>query len=124
MIKSDDIGSWVIDTENNGTPEHPIHFPFVSYSEVVSHFMSDVYAFVNEDEELTRYRDILKENNIEWDSDSMEEVDVSSLNGKCIIALIIGVLREDYFCEGALFEFFKNGSILKWLERLAEIDNY
>ena len=35
IIQVDSIGEWVIDKENNGTPEHPIQMPFVDYSEMV-----------------------------------------------------------------------------------------
>ena len=30
LISKDDIGTWVIDRENDGSMEHPIHFPFFS----------------------------------------------------------------------------------------------
>ena len=28
IIQADSIGEWVIDKENDGTPEHPIQMPF------------------------------------------------------------------------------------------------
>ena len=34
-IKDDSFGEWIIDRENDGTPEHPKQFPFVHYSRVV-----------------------------------------------------------------------------------------
>ena len=33
-IKDDSIGEWIVDKENDGTPEHPIQMPFVVYSRV------------------------------------------------------------------------------------------
>lgn len=56
--------------------------PCVRYSEMVSNFIDDVYTFEesNKDMELTRYGDILKENGLEWGTDSMKDADVSSLN--------------------------------------------
>jgi len=68
-VRADSIGYWVIDNENDGTPEHPIQFPFVAYTGIVHRFIDDVYAFekANKDMELTRYGDILKQNNIEVD---------------------------------------------------------
>ena len=30
-IKDDSIGEWVVDTENDGTSEHPIQMPYVAY---------------------------------------------------------------------------------------------
>lgn len=45
MIQADSFGEWVIDKENDGTPEHPIQMPFVGYSEMVNNFIDDVYTF-------------------------------------------------------------------------------
>jgi len=66
---------------------------------------------------LTRYGDILKDNGIEWDTESMKNADVSISNVQCIGA-IMGAVRAERFCNGALLDFFKSGYILKWLERL------
>ena len=53
----------------------------------------------------------------------MSEADVSSLDGQCIMALIMGAVRAERFCDGALLRFFREGCIRKWLERLKEIDD-
>jgi ADP-ribosyl-[dinitrogen reductase] hydrolase len=34
----------------------------------------------------------------------------------------MGAIRAVRFCDGALLEFCKDGSIIKWLGRLKEID--
>ena len=119
------IGDWVIDEENDGTPEHPIQMPFVAYSEIVNRFIDDVYTFeaANKDMMLTSYDEILKKNGLRWDMEAMKDADVSLLNAQCIMALIMGAVRAERFCEGALLSFFKNGSILKWLERLKEFED-
>ena len=124
QLKDDSIGNWVIDRENDGTPEHPKQKPFVNYSEMVHHFIDDVYDFEekNKDFELTRYGEILEKNGLEWGSKSMSEADVSSLDAQCVMALIMGAVRAERFCDGALLGFFKDGSIKKWLERLKKID--
>ncbi len=119
-IQTDSIGKWIIDQKNDGTLEHPIQMPFVDYSEIVRNFIDDVYIFEesNKDMELTRYGDILKDYDIEWDIESMKNADVSIVNVQCVLALIMGAVRAERFCDGALLDFFKNGYILKWLERL------
>ena len=124
LLEEDAIGTWFTDLENDGTPEHPIQMPFVNYSEMVHHFIDDVYAFVdeNKDFELNHYYDILEQNGLEWGSKSMSEADVSRLDGKCVMAMIVGAVRAERFCDGALLGFFKEGSIKKWLERLNELD--
>ena len=124
LLEDDNFGTWIIDRENDGSPEHPIQMPFVNYSEMVHNFIKDVYDFEekNKDFELTRYGEILEKNGLEWGSKSMSEADVSSLDGQCIMALIMGAVRAERFCDGALLGFFKDGSIKKWLERLKKID--
>ncbi|WP_138825371.1 DUF6508 domain-containing protein [Bacillus altitudinis] len=124
MLQGDDIGEWVIDQENDGTAEHPIQMPYVNYSETVRRFIEDVYTFAEQyqEMELTRYREILKENGIEWGMNDMEDVDVSNLNSQCVLALIMGVLRAERFCDGVILDFFTNGTIVKWLERLERLE--
>ena len=124
LIYNDEFGEWVIDRENDGTKEHPIQFPYVNYSEMVTAFVKDVYAFDEEHKEfeLNRYGETLEKNGIDWGRKSMSNADVSTLDAKCVLALIVGAVRAERFCDGALLEFFENGSVRKWLTRLLEID--
>ncbi|WP_163115473.1 DUF6508 domain-containing protein [Bacillus safensis] len=120
MLREDHIGEWVIDQENDGTAERPIQMPFVHYSETVQRFIEDVYTFAEQHQELEliRYREILKENGIEGGLNDIENVDISNLNAQCVLALIMGGMRAERFCEGAVFNFFKSENMLKCLERL------
>lgn len=124
IIRFDGIGKWIIDKENDGTLEHPIQMPFVDYTELVHSFIDDVYIFEesNKNMELTHYEDVLRKNDIEWSTESMKKADVSNLNAQCVLALIMGVVRAERFCDGVLLDFFKSGSIVKWLERLSSIE--
>lgn len=124
LLRRERLGEWVIDKENDGTAEHPIQMPYVNYSETVRRFIEDVYTFAEQHQEMeiTRYREILKENGIEWGMNDMEDVDVSNLNSQCVLALIMGVLRAERFCEGVILDFFTNGTIVKWLERLERLE--
>lgn len=38
------------------------------------------------------------------------------------MALLLGAVRAERFCDGALLGFFEDGSIRRWLVRLREID--
>ena len=120
----DEKGMWIIDKENDGTPEHPIQMPYVNYSRLVRDFTDDVYSFVDKYEEmgLRSYAEILKENGIEWGMDSMSTAVVENIDAKCVIAMILGALRAERFCDGALLGFFENGSIARWIERLKKLD--
>ena len=82
------------------------------------------YDFVKEHEDLGLYQygNILEENGLAWDSEVMKNADVSKLDGRTVLALIMGAIRADHFCDGALMDFFESGSIQKWLQRLKQID--
>lgn len=124
QLDGDNVGTWIIDKENDGTPEHPIQMPFVNYSDMVHHFLDDVYEYVEsyKDLGLNKYGEILERNGLEWGAKSMSEADVSKLDAQCVMALIVGAVLAERFCDGALLGFFKDGSIQKWLTRLKEID--
>ena len=71
---------------------------------------------------LTRYADILERAGLEWGSESMEGADVSALDGKTVMALLVGAVRAERFCDGALLGFLESGCIGRWLQRLRQID--
>ena len=123
-FKDTEFGTWIIDKKNEGTPEHPIQFPFVNYSRVVDQFIDDVYSFVDNHEEmgLHSYIKILEDNGIQWSWEPMVNAEVDDLDAQCIIALIFGAIRADMFGEGTLLAFLKEGLITKWLERLKTLD--
>ena len=125
MLYEDKYGTWIVDNKSKGTLEDPIHMPFVDYSSAVIELEKAIYAFVDEypNYELTKYSEILNANGLKWDSESMRKADVSKANGQLVMALLVGALRADRFCEGALFGFCNDGSVLRWLNRLKEIDD-
>lgn len=118
-------GKWIVDRENDGTQEHPIQFPFVAYTKMVKEFTDKVYRFVDEhkDLELNHYYNILAAAGIEWSGKSMENINVETLDGITIMALIVGAIRAERFCDGALLGFLESGCIKRWLLRLQEIDS-
>ena len=122
-IKDKDFGKWIIDHENDGSPEHPIQVPFVNYSECVRELEHAIYEFdeKNPDMELHNYGEILEKNGIKWETRSMEAADVSKLDGAAITALLLGAVRAERFCDGAWMGFLESGAVLRWLERLQEL---
>lgn len=123
-LEESDFGKWIVDRENDGTPEHPIQIPGVNYEKVVIDLETEVISFVNthEDMGLTAYSDILERHGIKWEKKSMSSADVSDLDAVTVLALLVGAVRAERFCGGALLSFCKNGCIAKWLRRLKEID--
>jgi ADP-ribosyl-[dinitrogen reductase] hydrolase len=71
---------------------------------------------------LHNYHAILARYGLEWSDTALRSADVQHLDEQAILALIMGVIRAERFCEGVLLAYFKDGYIIKWLKRLAEID--
>ena len=110
-----DAGVWIVEDNK---------MPWIKYSDVVLSLMKEIhrYVFENEDLSLRQYNEILKRNGIDWSHISMKKVDVSKLDGTAVIALLMGAVRADRFCEGALLDLCKSGCITRWLQRLKEMD--
>ena len=104
--------------------DDPIEMPYVNYGTTVADVEQAIYDFVDEhpEYELTHYRDILERNGLEWDSQAMSGADVSELDGQAVMALLLGAVRAERFCDGALLGFFGDGSMRRWLLRLKGID--
>lgn len=119
------LGEWFIDRENDGTPEHPIQMPFVNFNDLVDLFVEEFYQFSESHPEyqLACYGSILESSGLKWDGEEMRNADVNSLDAKCTLALIMGAIRAERFCDGALLSFFEDGFIMKWLKRLKVIDD-
>ena len=45
-----------------------------------------------------------------------------SLDDVGLAALIFGVVRAEHMCEGILDEYIADGTMIKWLQRLKELD--
>ena len=124
LLENDNVGEWIVDKENDGSSERPMHLPFVSYSIAVDNLADDIYKFAKESNEIVpgKYAEILQANGIEWGYDSMMKADASGLDAQCILALLISSLRAERFCDGALLGFIKSGAVTRWLKRLQELD--
>ncbi len=125
LTEGQHYGDWVIDRESKGTTDDPIMAPFVDYGKIATDIESAVCGFVDEhpEFELTRYSDILKRNGLGRDGESIADADVSTLGGQAVMALLVRAIRAERFCDGALLEFFEQGCIKRWIERLQEIDS-
>lgn len=98
--------------------------PYVEYRREIADLEQVIYQFVDEHPEygLNNYMDILQCYQIEWGVDSMSEADISHMDGRGIMALLVGAIRAERFSEGTLLNFLKRGCIQKWLKRLEELD--
>lgn len=123
-LKEGQFGEWIVDTQNDGSPEHPIQFPFIIYGKTVTDFVEAVYRFADThpDMEVKSYGEILEEAGLKWDYGVMSKADVTDMSGRTVMALILGAIRADRFVEGTLLRFLDEGHIMKWLLRLKRID--
>ena len=115
-------GTWRGGPDSNGF----IQFPWVDYEPHVLNFIGEVYKFesAHEDMGLRNYSSVFGAVGVEWDFDSMSNAEVSQFDGKTVVALIVGAIRADRFCEGAFLHFLSEGIINRWLERLKELDEF
>ena len=122
-LKTNEAGEWIFDNEHSGTKDDPKQMPFVHYSDVVMTLISEVGNFVdaNPDYNLTHYNELLNERGLKWNHQSLEEADVSEMDAQGILAMLVGLIRGERFCEGALMGACKSGSVVRWLERLKTI---
>ena len=119
-----EYGEVSVDKEHMGTIDDPIRWPFIAYSDAVLELEQAIYAFqeAHPEFELTRYADILEKNGLKWDMRSMTGVNAGKLDGQAVMALLMGAIRAERFCDGALLDFCESGTIARWLRRLDELD--
>lgn len=91
----------------------------------ISKLEDAVYVFDHNHSEcgLKYYRDILKSQGVNVENMSLGEVDVSGLSWLGVMALLYATAQEERRSCGALEARYKDGSLLRWLERLKEIDD-
>lgn len=97
--------------------------PFVVYETAARQLIDAIRDYVRQHNEYAEYGQILHMAGIEWNYDSMSEADASILDGKTIIALLVGAVQAEKFCDGAFLGLLKQGCIIRWLGKLEVIDN-
>ena len=112
----EDVGTWTIDRENDGSKEHPIQMPYMSYSRAIMKFLSEMDAFM-----VYNYQEVLKRNDLRWGME-MGNADVSGFDAEAVLALLTGAVRAERFCDGAFASFVRSGAVDRWLGKLKEID--
>ena len=118
------IGTVIFDNEHAGTVEDPIPMPYVDYDGIVFDLIREMHSFAEShpDYDLFNYMEIMKANNIGFGGLDPKKVDIAESDAKIIMVLLMAVIRQDRFNEGLLLEYCQNGCVLRWLNRLKEID--
>ena len=118
FAKNNDFGHWEDDSSKK-TRSH-----YVVYSEDAQNFEQTFKNYVNEHTEIVIIPDseLVKQTGMSGEIAELFGPDVSGWNGQQIISLINFYIGFQLIGEGALLETLKNGTILKCLIRLKELD--
>lgn len=73
--------------------------------------------------EFKPYTDVLERHGIKWGHDDMCHADIDKLDEECLVALIVGSVRAERFCDGSFLRFLEEGCIQKWLKKLRDSDS-
>ncbi len=65
---------------------------------------------------------MLEENGIDAKPSSVQEVNVSELDAKCVIGMMNEAISQERFGDGTLLNYFTKGCFQRWLDRLEEIN--
>lgn len=76
----------------------------------------------NKDLQFANYAEIIRSHGVEWSEKSMLEADVSGWDARSVFALIIALVRAERYAYGIYDRFLENGTFLKWLLRLKELE--
>ena len=116
--------------ETHGTLYEPapvdgvIQMPFIDYSQLSMDFIHAVQAFVDahEDFNLRDYFGVLEEAHVAPGRESFESAELSRLEGRTVMAMIVAAVRSERFCDGSYLEFLNSGFFVRCLKRLKAID--
>lgn len=124
QLQGSDFGGFAKEAGHAGTREDPIPWPHVEYKDGIDRLVEDaIYKIVYDNPELglKSYSDILDENGLEWSDESLRVSNVSELDIRCLLAMVLAIVRGDRFCDGLLLAYMENGLLLSWLERIQEL---
>ena len=118
-------GQWIYIGDEDGTSEETFELPYVNYKELVDSFIREFNEFSDNHPEyqISDYCSILNNYGVKWNRKSMRKANLDELDDKCILALIMGAIQADTISKMAFLNFLDDGSIIKWLKRLKNIDD-
>ena len=124
-LRQDSHGKWHGGIEDKQPEDNTFQMPFVAYTEIAHKLIFEIQDFVdqNPDYELRSYVKVLKERNIEFSQEAFNKVDLDNLDAQGVMAMLVGLMRAERFCEGAFLKNLQNGFIVKCIKRLEIITN-
>ena len=87
-------------------------------------FDKDLYDFASNNQEinLRDWPGILERNGLQ-PTPTPEVLDTTTMNAETVISLIFGLNRASQLNKGLELRYTENGAIVKWLQRLVDIDS-
>lgn len=73
--------------------------------------------------EMNRFIKTLEENDLEWSMNEMHAVDVSKLNLKAVLALLVGIFCSEKCIEESQYSFFQDKKVFQCIERLKVLNS-
>ena len=117
------FGEWIHNLDENGLPHS---FSYVRYIKPVYDIHEALFQFYREypEFEMKDFLDIIKENGISSNFQSVCGADCANKDAQCMIALLYFAAYSEKWDTGVLLQFYESGCILRWLKRLREIDEH
>ena len=122
-LKQDSFGEWHGGIKKKKHEDASFQIPFVAYTQTAHNLISEIEDFVDQNPyyELKRYAKLLKERNIEFSQEAFNKVDLDKLDAPGVMAILVGLMRAERFCEGVFLDNLKSGFIIKCIRSLEEI---
>ena len=119
-LKGDEYGTIHHSEGHKGTMDDPIPWPYITYSEAVHKLIEAVYDFDKENPEynLKSYLETIEKAGIK----NIDEVEPEKLDSYQTMAALMGIVRQERFCDGLILSCLENGVVQKLLMRLKDID--
>ena len=123
-IEKGEFGEWSKQT-GDGSEENPLVFCHIEYSEPVNKLLDELRVFSHthaEEMNLRYYPGIEADIQARWQGKNLFDIDVSLLDGRLTIGLLLIVISMCRFNDEYFLECCESGCTLRCLKRLKEID--
>ena len=123
-LEKGDFGGWTEQT-GDGTPEKPLEFCHIEYSEPVHKLLDTLFEFRKvhgRELKLDFYPAIMDEIGTRWQGKDPSDIDVSVLDGRLIVGFLLVEISMCRFSDSVFLDLCKAGTVLRCLKRLKEID--
>ncbi len=105
-----------------GNENNNVYRPSPVIDELIMAIIDYSNCFKESKNDVLWYKRVLEENGIDAKPSSVQEVNVSELDAKCVIGMMNEAISQERFGDGTLLNYFTKGCFQRWLDRLEEIN--